>query len=106
MLNLSKPTGEIKILDASRHGPTNYTKWELYESDSDEEEKEPILPRHDPNFIALEKSMNADLKKKEEILNLIKDKDNDTKLKIISSLMIPKSNPSIIIAYFVSISLF
>ena len=24
------------------------------------------MPRHDPNFIALEKSMNADLKKKEE----------------------------------------
>ena len=38
----------------------------VYESDSDSEEKEPILPRHDPNFIALEKSMNADLKKKEE----------------------------------------
>ena len=38
----------------------------MYESDSDQEEKEPILPRHDPNFIALEKSMNADLKKKEE----------------------------------------
>ena len=64
--NWIKSHGEIKILDASRHGPTNYTKWELYESDSDEEEKEPILPRHDPNFIALEKSMNADLKKKEE----------------------------------------
>ena len=64
--NWIKSHGEIKILDASRHGPTNYTKWELYESDSDDEEKEPILPRHDPNFIALEKSMNADLKKKEE----------------------------------------
>ena len=38
----------------------------MYESDSDEEEKQSILPRHDPNFIALEKSMNADLKKKEE----------------------------------------
>ena len=64
--NWIKSHGEIKILDASRHGPTNYTKWDMYESDSDEEEKEPILPRHDPNFIALEKSMNADLKKKEE----------------------------------------
>ena len=64
--NYIKSHGEIKILDASRHGPTNYTKWDMYESDSDEEEKEPILPRHDPNFIALEKSMNADLKKKEE----------------------------------------
>ena len=64
--NWIKSHGEIKILDASRHGPTNYTKWDMYESDSDEEEKQPILPRHDPNFIALEKSMNADLKKKEE----------------------------------------
>ena len=64
--NWIKSHGEIKILDASRHGPTNYTKWDMYESDSDEEEKEPILPKHDPNFIALEKSMNADLKKKEE----------------------------------------
>ena len=64
--NWIKSHGEIKILDASRHGPTNYTKWDMYESDSDEETKEPILPRHDPNFIALEKSMNADLKKKEE----------------------------------------
>ena len=61
--NWIKSHGEIKILDASRHGPTNYTKWDMYESDSDQEEKEPILPRHDPNFIALEKSMNADLKK-------------------------------------------
>ena len=64
--NWIKSHGDIKILDASRHGPTNYTKWDMYESDSDEEEKQPILPRHDPNFIALEKSMNADLKKKEE----------------------------------------
>ena len=64
--NWIKSHGEIKILDASHHGPTNYTKWDMYESDSDSEEKEPILPRHDPNFIALEKSMNADLKKKEE----------------------------------------
>ena len=64
--NWIKSHGEIKVLDASRHGPTNYTKWDMYESDSDSEEKEPILPRHDPNFIALEKSMNADLKKKEE----------------------------------------
>ena len=64
--NWIKSHGEIKILDASRHGPTNYTKWDMYESDSDSEGKEPILPRHDPNFIALEKTMNADLKKKEE----------------------------------------
>ena len=64
--NWIKSHGEIKILNASHYGPTNYTKWDMYESDSDEEEKQPILPRHDPNFIALEKSMNADLKKREE----------------------------------------
>ena len=64
--NWIKAHGEIHILDSSRHGPTNYTKWDMYESDSSDEEKQPILPRHDPNFIALEKSMNLDLKKKEE----------------------------------------
>ena len=37
----------------------------MYESESDEEDKQPILPRHDPNFIALEKSMNDDMKRRE-----------------------------------------
>jgi len=63
--NWIKSQGEIHILDKSKHGPTNYYKWDMYESESDEEEKQPILPRHDPNFIALEKSMNDDLKKRE-----------------------------------------
>ena len=36
---------------------SNYKKWEMYES-SDEEINDPILPRNDPNFIALEKDLN------------------------------------------------
>lgn len=33
----------------------NYNKWEYFLSDSEEEvEKEPILPKNDPNFKALE----------------------------------------------------
>jgi len=36
----------------------NYEKWQIYESSSDEDENtEPILPTHDPNFQALEKDM-------------------------------------------------
>lgn len=42
----------------------NYQKWDMYES-SDEEIKEPILPRHDPNFIALEKDLNDSAKQRE-----------------------------------------
>jgi len=34
---------------------SNYKKWEMYESSEDEGNKEPILPKSDPNFIALEK---------------------------------------------------
>ena len=63
--NWIKSQGEIHILDAAKHGPTNYSKWDMYESESDEDEKQPILPRHDPNFIALEKSMNDDMKRRE-----------------------------------------
>ncbi len=45
----------------------NYQKWDLYESSTDEEEKgEPILPRNDPNFIALEKDMVESQKKRED----------------------------------------
>lgn len=35
----------------------NYEKWQMYESSSEEENTEPILPKHDPNFQALEKDM-------------------------------------------------
>jgi hypothetical protein len=44
----------------------NYQKWELYESSSDEENKpEPILPKHDPNFMALERELQESVKQKE-----------------------------------------
>ena len=35
---------------------TNYSKWDMFESDtdSDKEEKEPIVPEHDPQFKAME----------------------------------------------------
>jgi hypothetical protein len=37
---------------------TNYKKWQYFDSSSDsEEEKEPILPKHDPNFRAMEADM-------------------------------------------------
>ncbi|CAI2384675.1 unnamed protein product [Moneuplotes crassus] len=43
---------------------TNYKKWDCYESDStDSEDKEPIVPEHDPNFKAMEADM-MDRKKK------------------------------------------
>jgi tetratricopeptide (TPR) repeat protein len=42
-----------------------YKKWDFYENDSDEEQKEPILPKNDPNFIALEKDLNESMKQRE-----------------------------------------
>jgi len=38
---------------------TNYKKWEYFEpsSDSDKPESEPVLPKDDPNFKAMEKDM-------------------------------------------------
>ena len=45
----------------------NYQKWDLYESDTDEDEKgEPILPRDDPKFQALEMDLKNQVKKREE----------------------------------------
>ena len=33
----------------------NYSKWDYFVSDSEEEpEQEPIVPKNDPNFMALE----------------------------------------------------
>ena len=64
--NFLKSKEMLHVLDKSHIGPTNYTKWEMYESDDeDEENKEPILPKHDPKFIALEKQMNDDIKRRE-----------------------------------------
>ena len=35
---------------------TNYNKWDMFESESDsEDDKDPILPKHDPQFQAMEK---------------------------------------------------
>ena len=41
---------------------TNYSKWDYFTSSSDEEEEksDPVLPKNDPNFIALE----ADIEKR------------------------------------------
>ena len=34
---------------------TNYNKWDMFESETDsQKEEEPILPRHDPQFLAME----------------------------------------------------
>lgn len=36
---------------------TNYNKWDMFESESypdDEDDKEPIVPEHDPQFKAME----------------------------------------------------
>ena len=49
----------------------NYQKWDLYESSSDEDEKgEPILPKNDPQFKAMEKDLNDRVKKQKEENNL------------------------------------
>lgn len=56
----------------------NYKKWDMYDEESDEE-KEPILPRHDPNFIALEKDMIETKKKRDisrKIAEALKDEAN------------------------------
>ena len=63
---------------------TNYAKWDVFESDSEdeipEEEKEPILPENDPQFKAMEQDFNdratrRRIKKKEA--NRLKDLGND-----------------------------
>lgn len=48
-----------------RKTSTNYKKWECFESDStDSEDKEPILPEHDPGFKAMEADMKDRQKKR------------------------------------------
>ena len=44
---------------------TNYNKWEFLTSSSEEEDLEPIVPKNDPAFKALEKDMEDRRKKKE-----------------------------------------
>ena len=60
----------------------NYQRWDLYESSSDEEEKaEPIVPKNDPNFQALEKDMIETQKQRELARNkALKFKDEGNKM--------------------------
>ena len=58
------------ILKTTKVNFQTYHKWDLYESSTDEEEKgEPIVPRHDPNFLALEKDLIETEKKRETSRN-------------------------------------
>jgi hypothetical protein len=42
-----------------RKTSTNYTKWDVFESsESDDEDKEPILPKDDPAFKVMEQDIN------------------------------------------------
>ena len=57
---------------------TSYQKWDTFESDSDEdkEDSDPILPRHDPNFLAMEHEMMDRRKKR------LRDKKEAEELKV------------------------
>lgn len=46
---------------------TNYSKWDYFTSSEEEDaNQEPILPKNDPNFLAMEKDLEQRMKKKEE----------------------------------------
>jgi len=46
---------------------TNYSKWDYFtSSDEEEENSEPVVPKNDPNFMALEKDLEERMKKKEQ----------------------------------------
>ena len=46
---------------------TNYSKWDYFTSSEEEDaNQEPILPKNDPNFLAMEKDLEERMKKKEE----------------------------------------
>lgn len=63
------------------NGFKNYEKWELYESSEDEEFNKPILPRHDPKFLALEKDMEESMKRRQREFKIAGDlKDSGNKL--------------------------
>jgi hypothetical protein len=36
---------------------TNYSRWEYFTSSEEEVEVDPIVPKDDPNFMAMEKDM-------------------------------------------------
>lgn len=59
---------------------TNYSKWEYFISDSEEEvDKQPILPKNDPNFMALEADLEQRKQRKQKDhseANKLKEKGN------------------------------
>ena len=59
-----------------RKTSTHYTKWEHFVSDSEEEaDPDPILPKNDPNFRAME----LDMEQRKQ--NRLKDSENAKRLK-------------------------
>lgn len=64
-----------------RKTSTNYKKWEFFESEEDSaEETEPILPRDDPNFRAMETDILERRKKRQKDkkeAEILKDKGNE-----------------------------
>ena len=63
---------------------TNYAKWDVFESDSEdeipEEEKEPIVPENDPQFQAMERDFADRAKKRKrnrKEANRLKDLGNE-----------------------------
>ncbi len=45
---------------------TNYSKWDYFTSSEEEDNSEPILPKNDPNFIAMEKDFEERAKRREQ----------------------------------------
>ncbi len=47
---------------------TNYSKWDYFTSSDEDEDPndKPILPKNDPNFLAMEKDLDERMKKREE----------------------------------------
>lgn len=66
-----------------RKTSTNYSKWEVFESDTEsenEEDKEPIVPENDPAFKAMEQDFEDRAKRRrrnKKEANALKDKGND-----------------------------
>jgi hypothetical protein len=57
------------VLKTTKINFHNYQKWDLYESSEEEDNAEPIVPRHDPNFLAMEKDLMETQKKREASRN-------------------------------------